>query len=272
MGSSCFDLLPSEFQPYRQQLEATLQPYIQICVQPGQTTLTQSKFLGLPYWPLDCVYPRDADGFPMLLLAQLNFTEIPALPDFPDHGILQVFISARDELYGADLESFETMQSQKRFRVYYFEDIEQVSQCIQDFEFLRTQLSNQDLILPADKECQLTFEVRDSVISPSDYRFEQCLGPQFFDQFGLEKEECRESYWQAFSAQGHRMGGYAFFTQADPRSEAPEDEDWTLLLQIDSDDSAGVMWGDLGVGHFFIPRLNLQRRDFSRILYTWDCG
>ena len=32
-----------------------------------------------------------------------------------------------------------------------------------------------------------------------------------------------------------------------------------------------VLWGDCGVGNFFINRRDLENLDFSRILYTWDC-
>ena len=32
-----------------------------------------------------------------------------------------------------------------------------------------------------------------------------------------------------------------------------------------------IMWGDCGVGNFFISSDDLKRLDFSRVLYTWDC-
>ena len=51
----------------------------------------------------------------------------------------------------------------------------------------------------------------------------------------------------------------------DPRART----DLELLFQLDSDD--GVMWGDCGVGNFFITDADLKRRDFSRVLYNWDC-
>ena len=42
-----------------------------------------------------------------------------------------------------------------------------------------------------------------------------------------------------------------------------------LLLQLDSDDQ--MMWGDVGVGGFFIAPEDLAKADFSRVMYTWDC-
>jgi uncharacterized protein YwqG len=64
---------------------------------------------------------------------------------------------------------------------------------------------------------------------------------------------------------GHKLGGYPNFTQDDARDR----NDLELLFQLDSDD--GVMWGDAGVGNFFITDADLARRDFSRVFYTWDC-
>jgi len=32
------------------------------------------------------------------------------------------------------------------------------------------------------------------------------------------------------------------------------------------------MWGDCGVGNFFINIEDLKNLDFSDVLYNWDCG
>jgi uncharacterized protein YwqG len=49
--------------------------------------------------------------------------------------------------------------------------------------------------------------------------------------------------------------------------------DYELLLQIDSSEAEAdeICWGDVGVGNFFIRREDLRNRDFSKVLYTWDC-
>ena len=71
----------------------------------------------------------------------------------------------------------------------------------------------------------------------------------------------------ALDGSGHKLGGYPYFTQEDPRSA----EGMELLLQLDSDDSVNMMWGDVGVGNFFIAPEDLKRGDFSRVAYSWDC-
>lgn len=272
MEPAQLDLLPIELQPYRHQFASTARAYVEIMPTPGKTALTHSKILGLPYLPANCAYPKDADGRPMILLAQLNFAEIPPLPDYPERGILQFFLAADDQLYGADLQSFAAMQRQTKFQVRYFENVLNSANIVQDFEFLRSPLAAETLILPAQLECQLNFKRREELIAITDRHFEQMFGADFFSRFKDRADEIRDTYWQSFSAQGHKIGGYAFFFQQDPRLQAPKAEDWILLLQIDSDSTAGIMWGDVGVGSFFIPRFNLINRDFSQILYTWDCG
>ena len=63
-----------------------------------------------------------------------------------------------------------------------------------------------------------------------------------------------------------QIGGYPFFTQNDPRQE---DSNEVLLFQLDSQDH--ILWGDSGVGNFFISKEDLKNKDFSHVRYYWDC-
>ena len=63
-----------------------------------------------------------------------------------------------------------------------------------------------------------------------------------------------------------QIGGYPFFTQYDPRQE---DNNEVLLFQLDSQDH--ILWGDSGVGNFFISKEDLKNKDFSHVRYNWDC-
>ena len=46
---------------------------------------------------------------------------------------------------------------------------------------------------------------------------------------------------------------------------------WRLLLQIDTDDDAHMMWGDCGLLYFHISGQGLARRDFSQTLMVMQC-
>lgn len=48
-------------------------------------------------------------------------------------------------------------------------------------------------------------------------------------------------------------------------------EDWRLLLQVESDENAGMMWGDSGRLYFWIQTEDLLRRDFRRVWMILQC-
>jgi len=104
-------------------------------------------------------------------------------------------------------------------------------------------------------------------LSPSDYRFDKVIR----NVLDLDDAVVDELF-EKLNSSGCKLGGYAHFTQDDPR-DSIDNRDWLLLLQIDSVTENGVeiMWGDVGVANFFIQAEDLNKRDFSRVLYNWDC-
>jgi uncharacterized protein YwqG len=46
---------------------------------------------------------------------------------------------------------------------------------------------------------------------------------------------------------------------------------WVLLLQVDSDDDAELMWGDAGRLFFWIPEEALAAGDFSAVFVQLQC-
>ena len=49
-------------------------------------------------------------------------------------------------------------------------------------------------------------------------------------------------------------------------------EEWCLLLQLDSDDEAGFMWGDCGMLYYWIRRQDLLARRFDRVWMSLQCS
>lgn len=49
-------------------------------------------------------------------------------------------------------------------------------------------------------------------------------------------------------------------------------EDWVLLLQLDSDDDADMMWGDAGMLYFWIRKQDLANREFSNVWMILQCS
>jgi uncharacterized protein YwqG len=114
----------------------------------------------------------------------------------------------------------------------------------------------------------LQFELAEEIAPSTDFRFYQHFTPNFFQQFGEKEWDVMDDFGRVVRAQGHKVGGYAYFTQDDPRRK---DDPMLLLFQLDSDEGMDLMWGDMGVGHFFIREKDLKAADFSKVLYDWDC-
>jgi len=266
--------LPNTLHPYLEKISATILPTVSMQLTANDDlALWQSKIGGKPYLPLEAAYPVGSDGNPLVLLAQFNFAEIPDLAHFPDTGILQFYIAA-DDLYGMN---FDDQQLQSGFKVLYFDQvIEDPTQLKQDFSELEF---DEEAYLPFSGQYSIEFQRAEQVISLEDFAFGKKILHvdelyDFEDQFegGDFENDFIEPYHELLSASGHRLGGYPFFTQTDPRQYNEKIQDYILLFQLDTDDAENdIMWGDSGVGNFFIHPEDLKKRDFSKVLYNWDC-
>lgn len=228
-----------------------------------------SKLGGIPYLPLDFEYPiahhRDENDVPMKLLAQLNFDELPRIPGLPCHGILQFFIDSLNEhLYGLD--------SKQGYHVVYHPEVNTDESCQQKPPKFRDKIEEGFVV---SCERGLKGFIEKCPISMSDYRFEKELVrickryfPNIEDPLTMLKKKDWNKIHKTFYKEGHRIGGYPLFTQEDPRGRPFERLNY-LLLQVDSDDM--IWWGDSGVANFFIAPEDLEKENFSDVLYNWDC-
>jgi uncharacterized protein YwqG len=278
---------PRGLERFKSKLEKTVQPYIKI--KPRLTrkaSLWQSKFAGFPYLPKNFDYPTNQKGEYLYLLAQINFEEVSYLEGFPEKGILQFYLD-KTPLYGLD---FDRPTNQTGFRVLYFKNPDQnEDNLITNFDFLPTLWdANEDYIpfciypqyTPHKNDCfTLKFSLKFAPISDCDYQFKELIGTEIWNVFEENDYAILNEYYYRF-VNGHKLGGYPYFTQADPRQFLPEDKDpYILLLQIDSDarivnafEKIHIQWGDVGVCNFFIKRSALEKLDFSEVLYHWDCS
>ncbi|HJS85803.1 MAG TPA: YwqG family protein [Acetobacteraceae bacterium] len=62
------------------------------------------------------------------------------------------------------------------------------------------------------------------------------------------------------------------FAASVPGPPAAGAADWRLLLQVDSDDAARMMWGDVGRLYYWLPAAALARRDFSAAWLILQCS
>ncbi|MDR2127668.1 MAG: DUF1963 domain-containing protein [Burkholderiaceae bacterium] len=256
---------------------ATAIPMLQLTTQEKRTGPLDSKFGGVPYLPPGFDYPRvrtgDLAGRPLRLLAQLNFSQLPALPDFPRSGILQFFIAdGSDGLHGAD---FNNPTDQNAFRVVYQADTTRPHQesALPGFD-----LENSCFPIKSP-ELSLDAALGSQAMPAEDLRFWMAFKPYYQAARGVGQVSDADDepiYWALTSGGGHRLGGYPYFTIDDPRYSAPSlAAHTTLLLQIDSEFGEKrhrILWGDTaGITVFLIEPQRLRALDFSNVLYSWDC-
>ncbi len=71
------------FAPYKKSILASSRSTTEILFEPSDTlSLRQSKLGGLPYLPRGSEYPHHIKGHPLVLLLQINFSEMPLLSNF----------------------------------------------------------------------------------------------------------------------------------------------------------------------------------------------
>ncbi|GGG29475.1 hypothetical protein GCM10007425_25130 [Lysinibacillus alkalisoli] len=241
-------------QQFKEKYAHTKREAVAIEVVKGEATRWQSKFGGEPYWPISKPYPQTKEGEPLLLLAQFVLADLPHLPvDFPKTGILQFFI-ASDDVYGCEFGE----HIQDGYRVVYHEDVE--ANLLED---VPSNLAINEYEFPFKQQYALRFELQQELISLSDHRM--------IDDYDDMDDATWDILHDHFIATGHKLGGYPFFTQCDPRAHMDHLKEYELLFQLDSDMDHDIMWGDVGVGNFFIHPTDLKNKDFTKVLYTWDC-
>lgn len=228
---------------------------------------TGSHFGYYPYLPKGFDYPVDEHGKPMLPLAQLNFAEMPHLKGYPEKGILQFYIADSD-IYGLD---FDDPFNPQASRIVYFENPD-LLQPQEDIAFLKPIIY--DNSSPVFVPHSLSFSLEKEYIGLEDVACQQNDVFNIYDYIeslpGDIKEQVETEAYELFMGSGHKVGGYAYFTQSDPRAYDDKLSGYKLLFQMDTDEQ--IMWGDAGVGNFFIHPDALAEKDFSRVMYNWDCS
>ena len=212
-------------------------------------SIFESKVGGIGYIPHDKDFPTDSNGNQLRLLAQIECDKI-RLDGFMKTGLLQFWIMNDDDS-GMD---FDNQTNQDGFRVIYYPEIDKtVTPEEIENKFVKNEYDEDPYYFPVFRECGMSFEKSEN---------------RYIDY----DSELSEEEWEENT--GHKVGGYPVFTQNDPRDEKQLEYYDFLLFQLDTDDLDGedvVMWGDCGVGNFFINSEKLKQCDFSDVLYNWDC-
>lgn len=230
-----------------------------------------SKLGGLPDLPAGIVWP-ESNGLPQSFLAQIHLDDLHSYDVqrvLPQHGMLWFFYDAQQQTFGdnpADVGSWCVL-FQANLRTLQRTQFPAQLPVKSRFCACRIHFAC-EMTLPQQPELELAnFDWTDEEVR----RYETLLS-QFPDPVDR-------------AAIHHRMLGYADALQDDMRlqsqlmthgvtsSDDPRiDElskgmsDWQLLLQVDSDEHAGMRWATAGMVYYWIKLADLQACRFDE---TW---
>jgi len=263
-----FDKLMISLEPTRKSI-AKLRPSTQAPHALG------SHIMGPAYMPKGYAVPVSVTGQAWLLLAQINFAELPPNidPDFPTSGMMQLYLREGSTM-GIDFNI--DVFSGGAYLCLYHPDPTLVQHDPNASAVFNGAAKEEYIeLFPTETPIGLEFELSTQTLLPTDEaatHLYKLNAPNSWlttlDDNLDDMDDLFDLWYDHEEPPYSQVGGYAYFTQDDPRHV---DTDWVVLLQIDSDDALGTCWGDCGVANLSISRDALKARDFSKAWFTWDC-
>lgn len=240
--------IPELLKEHENLIKSTFRYSNEISFKREETKPWDSKLGGCPYLERSEDYPIDEDGNPMLFLAQINLADLENLDELPEKGLLQFFV-VNDDMVG-----LEDSILVKYIEVYEENEEQLVKKHPYENEEYKWNL-------PFSHSGKMYFTAREMPMSSSLELFREIFMQK------LSEEEYEKLSDDCYSSDS-RVGGYPYFVQNDYIGF--DDGDF-LLLQLDIDDECGIMFGDSGNCVFTIPKDALKNRDFSKVVYDWQC-
>ena len=250
---------------------------------PEGDAIHRSNLGGLPLLPKGFEWPANA-ARPLDFLLQIDCAEVSAIDPhkiLPTSGLLTFFYDLENQPWGYDPKELDG------FRIVLLDQDGCVSTPLPDPEY---HLAQRALSFGPGKTLphigSRDFERLSTEASLSDAEVDKYL--EFLDAYELQAYPVRSGRHRIFGHSANVQGDMQLEAQLvsnglycgdetgynDPRAKPlePGADDWVLLLQIDSDDSSDLMWGDLGMLYFWIRQEDLAAHRFDRAWMTLQCG
>lgn len=228
----------------------------------------RTRIGGLPVWPTDGTpLPVDARGNRMIFLAQVNL-EGNNIPDFPQTGLLQFFVAA-DDVYGCDFPTYGGGKDDGKFRVCYWESLKFMDVVLDYYDDIEVMSEEETPLVVKDRMDLTTVMTRGDLFDMPPGR-----GTREREEatYAVPEEDTGSlvDYFEALPFETFHVGGHPSFTQEDIRGNRHYAEYDYVLLSMGSIEDV-VVFGDDGIGAFFIRPEDLRKRDFTKVLWNWDC-
>lgn len=229
-----------------------------------------SKLGGLPDLPDGAAWPA-WNGTPLGLIAQIHLDDLRAYPlakALPKAGWLYFFYDGRQQAFG------DKPADRGAWQVLYTPGAPSSALTRQAAP---AGLPDENRFKPCAVEYapEMTLPQNPPVLAPKldwtpdeQHQYEDLLDQHFSDRstprhrlLGHTDEIQDDMHQQA------QLLSHGVMDGQDPRAAGLADGalNWQLLLQVDSDDSAGMRWGSSGMLYFWIEKAALQARRFDNV-------
>ncbi|WP_042477491.1 YwqG family protein [Bacillus ndiopicus] len=243
----------------------------------------QSKIGGSPDVPVDFVWPQTNKGQPLHFLCQLNLADVKPYDSsnlLPTDGILSFFYDAVEQPWGYDPKDGDG------FHVFYFTQTPDSLQRKQQPAALEEQIDSAALLFrnewtlpswesPYSKSLEdiLTEEQQDAYNDFLYDRIDEELAEQTTHRIDGHPDIIQgDMYLQCqLVTNGLYCGDSTGYNDPLCKELEPHSKDWQLLLQLDSEDDLGYMWGDSGKLYFWIREEDLKNKRFDKVWTVLQC-
>ncbi len=242
-----------------------------------QHAKSKSKIGGLPDVPRGFEWPT-WKGKPLAFLAQLDLSAVqppPSLANLPKTGLVYFFYDQEQSTWGfdpADRGSWRVIHSSTSDGLapaaapkglaseYIYKERPLEHRPIASYPSLgRLGL---DIAEVADMAEEAETKLRADAPNEPQHQIGGFPSPVQGDDMELESQLASNGLYCGDPS------GYQNPRAAQLEAGATE---WNLLLQLDSDDDAGMMWGDVGMLYFWIRTADLAAGDFSKVWMILQC-
>lgn len=252
---------------YYEEIGKTVRNSVRIVLTPAaeeEIPTGASKMGGLPDLPEGVDWFREeAVDVPLSFICQINFAEVKPYDTenkLPDQGMLYFFYNCAMYVSPWSYDPYD----EDSWAVFYYDG---------DTSLLTRRTAPGDL---TQKGC---------VFAPAGMCFAQALDlPDWYSGAAEEirkviREEDHENYTEltgdAWDAISNKLLGHSdniqFEMEAECEQETGKTGNWHLLLQMDSNENLGMMWGDGGRLYLWITDEDLAARDFSSSWLIMQC-
>ena len=272
-------LAAAGLEQHAEALAAAARPGIRLEVDPSldHEAVGASRLGGDPDLPSGTEWPRKR-GAPLSFIGQLDRADVARVDDegvLPRDGLLSFFYDATtQEARGfdpADRGSWQVSQLPAGTQLRRTPAPEDLAA---DGRLTGVGWRPRAELCPAPYESRVVErqgmsveeqEAYGDLIEPGDEAIHRVLGHPDPVQ-GEMQLECQ------LASNGVFVGGPEGYRDARVLDLGPGADDWRLLLQVDSDDAADMMWGDAGRIYFWIRDQDLRAGRFERCWVILQCG